>query len=117
MVLAHFDKDLGGQDITHVFNLSLVTGKFPNIWKVSKVCPLFKGGDQAAREDPKQYRPVALLPAAARLLEKIVCDQIMGHLYDKDLLHSNNHGYRKNHGTITALLEAQEEIFQAMDLM
>ena len=101
--------------VTHVFNLSLMNGKFPSIWKVSKICPLFKGGDQSSREEPKQYRPVALLPACARLLEKIVCDQIMKHLYEDDLLHSQNHGYRKGHGTITALLEAQEEMLEAMD--
>ena len=60
--------------VTHVYNLSLSQGKFPSMWKFSKICPLFKGGDQSSREEPKQYRPVALLPACARLLEKIVCD-------------------------------------------
>ena len=39
----------------------------------------------------------------------------MTHLHDKDLLHSRNHGYRKHHGTITAILEAQEEAFEAME--
>ena len=101
--------------VTHVINLSLLHGKFPVMWKISKICPLFKGGDQSSREEPKQYRPVALLPACARLLEKIVCDQVMEHLYAEDLLHSNNHGYRKGHGTISALLEAQEEALEAMD--
>ena len=101
--------------ITHIYNLSLTQAKFPSMWKVSKICPLFKGGEQSGREDPRQYRPVALLPAAARLLEKIVCDQVMQYLYERELLHSQNHGYRKNHGTITAILEAQEAIFDAVD--
>ena len=65
--------------------------------------------------EPKIDRPVALLPACARLLEKIVCDQVMRHLYDEELLHSNNHGYRKGHGTVTALIEAQEEVLEAID--
>ena len=39
--------------ITHVYNLSVVQGKFPSMWKVSKICPLFKGGDQSSREEPK----------------------------------------------------------------
>ena len=101
--------------VTHIYNLSLLQAKFPSAWKVSKICPLFKGGDQASREEPKQYRPVALLPAGARLLEKIVCDQVMNHMYEKDLFHSHNHGYRKGHGTITAALEAQEEALEVMD--
>ena len=101
--------------ITHVYNLSLTQARFPSMWKVSKICPLFKGGEQSTREEPKQYRPVALLPVAARLLEKIVCDQVMKYLYENELLHSHNHGYRKNHGTITAILEAQEAIIDAVD--
>ena len=39
----------------------------------------------------------------------------MRHLYDEELLHSNNHGYRKGHGTVTALIEAQEEVLEAID--
>ena len=33
----------------------------------------------------------------------------------KQLMHSHNHGYRKAHGTITAVLEAQEEAMLAME--
>ena len=51
--------------LTHIFNLSLTQARFPSHWKVSKICPLFKGGDQSLREDPKHYRPVALLPIGA----------------------------------------------------
>ena len=101
--------------ITYIYNLSLMQAKFPSMWKISKICPLFKGGDQLSREDPKQYRPVALLPVGARLLEKVVCEQVMKYLYEKELLHSQNHGYRKCHGTITAILEAQEAALEAMD--
>ena len=46
--------------VTHIYNLSLSQAKFPSAWKASKICPLFKGGDRSTREDPKQYRPVAL---------------------------------------------------------
>ena len=83
--------------VTHVYNLSLSQGMFPSMWKVSKICPLFKGGDQSSRE------------------EKIVCDQVMQHLYDEDLIHNDNHGCRRGHGTVTALIEAQEEALEALD--
>ena len=100
--------------VTHLINLSIRDAKFPDLWKTSKICPLFKGGN-GDKNDPKQYRPVALLPICARLLEKIVCNQVMDHLYEHDMLHSHNHGYRKSHGTITAVLEAQEEAMEAME--
>ena len=100
--------------VTHIVNLSIRDSEFPDLWKISKICPLFKGGS-GDKSDPKQYRPVSLLPVCARLLEKIVCNQVMEHLYEYDLLHSHNHGYRKSHGTITAVLEAQEEAMEAME--
>ena len=101
--------------ITNIYNLSLMQAKFPSMWKISKICPLFKGGELVSREEPKQYRPVALLPIGARLLEKIVCERVMKYLYETELLHSQNHGYRRCHGTITAILEAQEAALEAMD--
>ena len=39
----------------------------------------------------------------------------MKYLYETELLHSQNHGYRRCHGTITAILEAQEAALEAMD--
>ena len=39
----------------------------------------------------------------------------MGHMYEKDLLYSRNQGYRKWHGIIMPILEAQEEALEAMD--
>ena len=89
--------------VTHIINLSLSTGIFPEKWKTSKIFPLHKGGDEL---EPQQYRPVSLLPIGSRLLEKIVCDQITEYLRSEGLFHCQNHGYRCNQGTITAVLEA-----------
>ena len=32
--------------VTHLINLSLRDKRFPKSWKISKICPLFKGGDK-----------------------------------------------------------------------
>ena len=101
--------------VTHIMNLSIRESKFPDLWKVSKITPLFKGGGEDDRYEPRMYRPMALLPVCARLLEKLVCDQVMDHLYRKELLHSHNHGYWKFHGTVSAVLEAQEKVMEAME--
>ena len=80
--------------------------------KTSKIFTLHKGGDEL---EPKQYRPVSLLPIGSRLLEKIVCDQITEYLRSEGLFHCQNHGYRCNHGTITAVLEAYQEAQDALE--
>ena len=50
--------------LTYIINFSIVTGKFPSNWKISKVIPLFKKGD---KKSFKNHRPVALLPVAGMI--------------------------------------------------
>ena len=51
--------------LTHIINLSILTNKFPSSWKISKVIPLQKKGDCL---DPKNFRPVAILPMISKIL-------------------------------------------------
>ena len=55
--------------VTHFINLSLQQSTFPSIWKQAKLVPLLKKGDPL---NPKNYRPVALLPILSNILEKVV---------------------------------------------
>ena len=55
--------------LVHIFNLSLITGVFPEKLKISKVIPIFKSNN---RSNPHNYRPISLLPIFGKLLEKIV---------------------------------------------
>ena len=60
----------GAQSISHsitkLFNLSIRSGKFPGIWKCSKVSALFKSGD---RTNATNYRPISILPTLSKILE------------------------------------------------
>ena len=58
---------------------------------------------------------MALLSIASRLLEKLICDQIMEYMYENEYFHSRNHGYRRGHGTTSAVLEAQMEALDAIE--
>ena len=46
-------------------NLSIATSKFPNKCKQAKLKPLFKKG---SKTDPKNYRPISLLPIISKLI-------------------------------------------------
>ena len=41
--------------LVHIYNLSLNSGVFPDIWKITKVKPLYKKGD---KYDMKNYRSI-----------------------------------------------------------
>ena len=58
--------------LTKIFNRSIEEGVFPNTWKEAIVTPVLKKGDKTVKEN---YRPVSCLPAAAKLLELLVCNQ------------------------------------------
>ena len=67
--------------VTHMVNSSIQTAIVPAVFKRAIVHPVYKGGnkDQAS---PSSYRPVAVLPALSKVLERIVCDQLGGYLED-----------------------------------
>ena len=55
--------------ITQLCNLSISSGRFPDACKIPKLKPLFKKGPKT---DPKNYRPISLLPLMSKVLERIV---------------------------------------------
>ena len=51
-----------------LFNKIYLTGAIPDQWKVSKITPIFKKGD---RNQIENYRPIANLCSASKILEKL----------------------------------------------
>ena len=49
-----------------IFNKSFREGCFPEILKIAKVIPIYKGDDAA---NPNNYRPISLLSVFDKLLE------------------------------------------------
>ena len=98
--------------LTHIVNLSLSTSTFPMMWKKAKVVPLLKKGDNL---DPKNYRPVALLPIMSKVLEKAIFVQVMEYIEVNEILHSSHHGSRPWHSTCTAIIEMQNSWINAIE--
>ena len=82
-----------------IFNKSIDDEKFPDAWKKAIVSPVLKKGDSGLYEN---YRPVSCLPAASKLLEMIVCEQVTDHLESNKLLPESKHGFRSKRSTMTA---------------
>ena len=86
-----------------IFNLSIITGVFPEEWKCSKVIPLFKQGERA---DMNNYRPISIIPVVAKVFERIIYDQLYAYLSDNNMIATHQSGFRSLHSTVTALLDA-----------
>ena len=98
--------------ITHIVNLSIKNQKFPDSWKQSKVIPLHKKEEVT---NPKNYRPVSLLPILSKVLERVIFEQMINYLENNKLLHHSHHGFRASHSTLTALVEMYDQWTEALE--
>ena len=100
------------QVLTHIINLSLSTMTVPNNWKLACVVPLFKEGDKTV---PGNYRPIAILPAASKILERVSHNQVMDCFTRNKLLSDAQFGFRKGHSTTSCIMNLLNDIYISMD--
>lgn len=86
------------EPLTIILNRSLNTSTFPDLWKISKICPIFKKGDKSC---VKNYRPISILCNFSKVFEMIICDFIWP--YFSPELSSAQHGFVPQRSTITNL--------------
>ena len=89
-----------GPVFAHLFQQPIDTGEIPKEWSLANICPLFKKSDRSLA---CSYRPVSLTCVPCKLLEHIVCSNIMAHLDEYKLLSDRQHAFRKGHSCETQL--------------
>ena len=100
--------------LTLIVNTSLSCAEFPNELKRAFLTPLIKKIILDA-EIFKNYRLVSNLSLFSKLIERIVCVQLVNHLDKNGLYEVFQSAYRQLHSTETALLRVQNDILQAVD--
>ena len=93
--------------MTIIMQHSFHEGIFPEAWKHAAVIPVFKGrGD---RHSVKSYRPISLCPSLGKIMEKVVCTQLISFLHDAGLSNAQ-HGFVTGRSTVTNLLVTDAHI-------
>ena len=98
--------------IAQLCNLSIILGTFPDECKIAKLIPLYKKGSKV---DPKNYRPISLLPIVSKIIEKVIYDQTINFLKDRNFLYDFQSGFRKNHSTDSCLTYLNNKIVRGFD--
>ena len=93
--------------ITHIFNTIIKFSIFPKNWKLSKIIPVPKGGND--------FRPIAILSFLSKTFEVILQKQLNNHLSTHNLLSPQQSGYRANHSCTTAVANVVEDIRLELD--
>ena len=86
--------------LTHIFNLSLKNGIFPDNMKLAEIIPLYKKREKVYMEN---YRPISLLITISKLLEKCVYKRLYGFLDKNNILYKKQYGFRSNHSCEQAI--------------
>ena len=96
--------------LAFIINKSLSSSTVPDLWKISKVTPLYKSD---SKSDFSNYRPISVLPCLSKVLEKVV--QLSNYLEKHYLLKSSQFGFRPRRSTELACSLLVDDIRKNID--
>lgn len=99
--------------LTLLVNLSIAQATFPDVLKISRIVPIYKSGDE---KSPYNYRPVSLTSVFSKIFEYAILQRLNNYLVTFNILHPNQHGFRQNLSTITAIHDFYQKVLQDVNL-
>ena len=97
---------------TNIINTSIIYKKFPTRWKYALVKPLPKNNNPTCAGD---YRPISLLPAFSKVVEKLMAKQMIEYLKETNYFDNLQSAYKHSHSTVTALLNVTDDIYECLE--
>ena len=98
--------------LTHLINLSIVQGDFPNELKLAKVLPIYKSEEEHFTQN---YRPISVLPYFFKIYERVIYNHLMQYNNSNDILCDKQLGFCKGHSTSYAIITPVEKVSKALD--
>ncbi len=98
--------------ICHIINMSIKHNVVPIEWKCAVVTLLYKDGDRSVASN---YRPISILPALSKILERVVYTQMYNHIDRNKILSNAQFGFRKGHSMSTCILSLLNKIYKNIE--
>ena len=98
--------------LTYLINTSIQHNYYPLCWKITRIFPIFKGGDSL---NTLSYRPVSLSPVSSKILEKVINAQVTKYLEKENLLPTNQYGFRAKNRTSHLLFCFLKKVIEALE--
>jgi len=95
-----------------IFSQSFASGKVPDGWRLAQISPIFKKG---SRSSPNNYRPISLTSVSCKLMERIMRDVMLEHLYSNNIIASEQHGFVMKKSVVTNLIETVDRISDGIE--
>ena len=97
---------------TYIYNQSIASGIVPDVFKISRVTPIYKSGEVT---DTGNYRPIATLSSFSKVLEQLIYNQLYLFLEKNDIIYKYQFGFGKGYSTEQAILEITDNLNSAID--
>ena len=82
-------------------------------YALAKIVSFYKG--KGCKLEPKNYRPVAILPILSKVLERVMFQQLVTFMDANNFYNPNHHAYRSFHSTTTAMLQMYTTWLDALE--
>lgn len=96
--------------LTSLYNMALSNSRFPDIWKVARVCPILKSGSASMLDN---YRPISILNNFAKVFEMALYGRIFPQV--KRFISSRQHGFFEGRSTVSNLIYSTQYISSVLD--
>ena len=77
--------------LSRIFNNSLSSGIFPDVWKLATISPIHKSGKDQTQ--PVSYRPIALLSSVSKVLERVVHELLLQYCLNNKVIPDEQFGF------------------------
>jgi hypothetical protein len=84
------------------------------MWKRAKVIPIVKPGKETS-DDISKYRPISLINTAAKVLEKVLVNRTMHHIYSNNLMSKSQYGFTPQTSTVDAVMALKEFVQESIN--
>ena len=105
-------KDQLSNHIANVINSTFSRGIVPSECKIARVIPVYKNGNP---EEPTNYRPISILPAISKVIEKCVKRRLTEYLKTNRILYKYQYGFRESSSTQSAVIDIVINLEDALD--
>lgn len=96
--------------LTHLFNISIKSGCFPNCWKIARIIPIPKKGDPT---ELRNYRAISILNNFSKLFEICIFEQI--YMQVESAISIDQHGFMRKRSCDTNLCCLSQYICSTLD--